>query len=102
RALRPPLRSLFPYTTLFRSLHAGELWLGLVPPRELAFHIGEAVEIAGARRIGHGVALAFERQMEDLIAEMARRGVVVEINLTSKDRKSTRLNSSHQIISYAV
>ena len=67
------------------ALHAGELWLGLVPPPDLAFHIREAIEIAGARRIGHGVALAFERDMEGLIAEMRARPVVVEINLTSND-----------------
>jgi hypothetical protein len=37
------------------SLHAGELVLGLVPPEELGFHIRDAVEVAGARRIGHAV-----------------------------------------------
>jgi adenosine deaminase len=67
------------------ALHAGELWLGLVPPRDLAFHIREAIEIGGARRIGHGVALAFERDMTGLLAEMRVRPVVVEINLTSND-----------------
>ena len=67
------------------ALHAGELWLGLVPPPDLAFHIREAIEIAGARRIGHGVALAFERDMEGLLAEMRARPVVVEVNLTSTD-----------------
>jgi adenosine deaminase len=67
------------------ALHAGELWLGLVPPPDLTFHIREAIEIAGARRIGHGVTLAFERDMEDLLAEMRARPVVVEINLTSND-----------------
>src|SRR5262249_37070092 len=67
------------------ALHAGELWLGLVPPPDLTFHIREAIEIAGARRIGHGVALAFERDMEGLIAEMRARPVVVEVILTSTD-----------------
>ncbi len=67
------------------SLHAGELWLGLVPPEALRFHIREAVEVAGARRIGHGVAIAFEDGAEQLLAEMARRNVLVEINLTSND-----------------
>jgi len=68
------------------SLHAGELWLGLVPPADLAFHIGEAVTVAGARRIGHGVDLAFERDQAALLAEMRRRMVAVEINLTSNDQ----------------
>ena len=68
------------------SLHAGELWLGLVPPADLAFHIGEAVTVAGAQRIGHGVDLAFEHDQAALLAEMRRRMVAVEINLTSNDQ----------------
>jgi len=67
------------------ALHAGELWLGLVPPTDLTFHIREAIEIGGARRIGHGVSLAFEHDMEGLLAEMRAREVAVEINLTSND-----------------
>ena len=65
------------------SLHAGELAPGLVPPEGLRFHIREAVEVAGASRIGHGVDVLFEDRPHELIAEMARRGVLVEINLTS-------------------
>ena len=67
------------------ALHAGELWLGLVPPSDLTFHIRQAVEIAHARRIGHGVTLAFEDDMEGLLAQMRARLVAVEINLTSND-----------------
>src|SRR5262249_59397685 len=43
------------------ALHAGELWLGLVSPPDVTFHIRQAVEIACARRIGPGVRLAFAR-----------------------------------------
>jgi hypothetical protein len=68
------------------SLHAGELWLGLVPPADLTFHIREAVEIAGARRIGHGVDLAFEHDLGRLLKEMRERPVAVEINLSSNDQ----------------
>ncbi|MES2605230.1 MAG: adenosine deaminase [Pseudomonadota bacterium] len=67
------------------SLHAGELSLGLVPPRDLRFHIREAVEIAGASRIGHGIDIAYEDGAPELLARMARDGVAVEINLTSND-----------------
>jgi adenosine deaminase len=67
------------------ALHAGELWLGYVPPPDLTFHIRQAVEIANARRIGHGVALAFEHDMDGLLAEMRARPVAVEINLSSND-----------------
>jgi hypothetical protein len=68
------------------ALHAGELWLGLVPPPDLTFHIREAVEIAGAKRIGHGVDLAFENDLDRLLKEMRERKVAVEINLTSNDQ----------------
>jgi adenosine deaminase len=67
------------------ALHAGELWLGYVPPPDITFHIRQAVGIAHARRIGHGVDLAFEHDMDGLLAEMRARPVVVEINLSSND-----------------
>ena len=67
------------------ALHAGELWLGLVPPDDLTFHITDAVMTAGARRIGHGASIAYETDMRALLAEMRKRSVVVEINLTSND-----------------
>lgn len=67
------------------ALHAGELWIGMVPPEDLAFHIRDAVEVAGARRIGHGVDLAFEYDQDGLLATMRARNVAVEICLTSND-----------------
>ncbi|WP_242123427.1 adenosine deaminase [Sphingobium sp. Sx8-8] len=65
------------------SLHAGELTLGLVPSRDLAFHIRDAVEVAGARRIGHGIDISYETDAPSLLRQMARDRVAVEINLTS-------------------
>ncbi|MCR4339594.1 MAG: hypothetical protein NUW01_06870 [Gemmatimonadaceae bacterium] len=73
------------YQSVRVSLHAGELASGLVPPEGLRFHVREAVEIAGASRIGHGVSVMHEDRPYELLAEMARRGVLVEINLTSND-----------------
>jgi adenosine deaminase len=67
------------------SLHAGELTLGLVPPADLRFHIRHAIEIAHAKRIGHGVDVAYEADAPGLLREMARRRVLVEICLTSND-----------------
>ncbi len=67
------------------ALHAGELTMGLVPPEDLRFHIREAVAVAGADRIGHGVDLMYEDDPYGLMADMAARGVAVEINLTSND-----------------
>ncbi len=65
------------------SLHAGELAFGLVPPADLRFHIREAIDIAGASRIGHGVDVMYETDPAGLLADMAQRKVAVEINQTS-------------------
>jgi adenosine deaminase len=67
------------------SLHAGELTLGLVPREVLDDHITQAVQVAGARRIGHGVDVAYERDAPALLRAMAARHVMVEIALTSND-----------------
>ncbi|MGI9284918.1 MAG: adenosine deaminase family protein [Pseudomonadales bacterium] len=65
------------------ALHAGELAMGLVAPEELRSHISEAVKIAGARRIGHGVDIVHEWDSEELLLLMAEQGIAVEVNLTS-------------------
>jgi adenosine deaminase len=67
------------------ALHAGELWLGLVPPEDLTFHITDAVTTGGARRIGHGTALAFEHDVGGLILALRRQSVAIEISITSSD-----------------
>ena len=65
------------------TLHAGELAPGLVKPEHLRFHIREAVLVAGAERIGHGVDLVHEDDWQQLARTMARRGVAVEVPLSS-------------------
>lgn len=82
------------------ALHAGELWLGLVPPGELTFHITEAVNIAGAKRIGHGVSLAYERDLDRLLKTMSERGVAVEINLTSNEMTLGVRGKDHPLPTY--
>ncbi len=77
------LRAMYPAVPV--TLHAGELAPGLVPPDGLRFHVRQAVEVAGAQRIGHGVSVMYEDKPEALLEEMARRRVMVEINLTSND-----------------
>ncbi len=67
------------------TLHAGELVLGMVPPEDLRFHIRQAIDLGGARRIGHGTSLAHENDPFGLLARMRERGVAVEICLTSSD-----------------
>jgi adenosine deaminase len=77
------LRQFYPHVPV--TLHAGELAPGLVPPDGLRFHIREAMEIAGAQRIGHGVDVMYEVQPYELLKSMADRHVLVEINLTSNE-----------------
>jgi adenosine deaminase len=67
------------------TLHAGELAEGLVPPEGLRFHIREAIEVAGATRIGHGVSVMHEADALGLLAMMAERRILVEIALSSND-----------------
>lgn len=77
------LHSAYPKVKL--SMHAGELWTGLVPPEGLRFHIRESLGRGHADRIGHGVDIMFEDDPFDLLKEMAARKIAVEINLSSND-----------------
>src|SRR2546422_2835524 len=86
---RPPRSTLFPYTTLFRS-HAGP-----VRVREQLQPV--AHEDAVLPREGHHVR---HRREGHEVEEMERQ--VGRDPERRKDRKSTRLNSSHGYISYAV
>ncbi|KAF2334516.1 adenosine deaminase [Flavobacterium nitrogenifigens] len=67
------------------TLHAGELTLGLVQPEELTWHINDAIYVAGANRIGHGVDIAYEANSYDLLKYMSKNNIPVEINLTSNE-----------------
>jgi adenosine deaminase len=73
------------YPQVHISLHAGELAMGLVPPEGVTFHIRESVERGHAERIGHGVDIMNEHDPLNLLREMARKQVLVEICLTSND-----------------
>src|SRR3712207_8043608 len=92
---RPPRSTLCPYTTLFRSQHHG-------PARALGVaHHGEDVlgraDVRPAERLGrHRRAREPEARCE-IAGLRLRQGVAA-----AQDRKSTRLNSSHANISYAV
>lgn len=77
------LHTLYPKVHI--SLHAGELAPGLVPYEGLCCHIRQAVEVAQAERIGHGVDVMYEDRPYDLLGEMAKNHVMVEVNLTSND-----------------
>lgn len=77
------LHSVYPQVHI--TLHAGELAPGLVPPEGLRFHIRQAVELGHAERIGHGVDVMYEDDAQALLKELARKHVMIEINLSSNE-----------------
>src|SRR5256884_1636051 len=86
---RPPRSTLFPYTTLFRSIghQLGELFLGAAPTVLIILLFGFILRPL------------FFRPLLEVMAEREARTVR---RAAVRDRKSTRLNSSHGYISYAV
>src|SRR3712207_7407086 len=93
---RPPRSTLFPYTTLFRSLAErllGVLAVGVVEPAGVGAHFVARVPQQGGRLLGGGDG----ERVDDPAARQ-----VAEVRGQPGDRKSTRLNSSHANISYAV
>jgi adenosine deaminase len=73
------------YPTVPISLHAGELSFGLVPPEQLGLHVRQAIDVAGATRIGHGTDIMYDADPAALLAQMARRRITVEVSLSSSD-----------------
>lgn len=65
------------------TLHAGELWPGLVKPEDLKFHIAEAVGTARTERVGHGVDLVHEDDWQRTARTMAARRIAVEVPFSS-------------------
>ncbi len=92
------LRPLYPRAKV--TLHAGELAPGLVPPDGLMFHIRESVMVARAERIGHGVDIMRETDAFELLKEMARRNVMVEICLSSNDLILGISGARHPLATY--
>src|SRR5256885_9858054 len=82
---RPPRSTLFPYTTLFRSIS-----------HRSACHLvraeGAIFNISPRDRVYQGFSIAFDASVEEVWLAL----------FAGADRKSTRLNSSHLVISYAV
>ena len=73
------------YPNVKVALHAGELVKGMVPPEDLRFHVREAIQVAGASRIGHAIDLPHERDPIGLMRLMRDQDIPVEINLTSNE-----------------
>src|SRR5256885_12054349 len=85
---RPPRSTLFPYTTLFRSLRVGPAGPALF------YYLNEAAPKKGADRLR-------QRSRTDA-RPYVRPTKSGRFDTGYEDRKSTRLNSSHLVISYAV
>src|SRR5258708_26648729 len=83
---RPPRSTLFPYTTLFRSTRNGS------GTRRAALIVGAGITCSF---VGIAMIAEFWTPYDPAVLSIIDR-------LQAPDRKSTRLNSSHQIISYAV
>src|SRR3712207_6947753 len=86
---RPPRSTLFPYTTLFRS--SGNAAEGVLSASSLVFtpanwNVPQTVTVTGVNDAEYDGPV----------------GYTIVTSATSRDRKSTRLNSSHANISYAV
>src|SRR3712207_8055398 len=89
---RPPRSTLFPYTTLFRSRHVGD--------RGVHANLVDADRIKLQQRELDAVPVRLEAIQ--IRVEAADRIALDGFHRAGTDRKSTRLNSSHANISYAV
>src|SRR5260221_5307990 len=87
---RPPRSTLFPYTTLFRSA-----------VQDIRYYLNGILFVAEGKQLSlvatDGHRLAFASSQLDV--EVPKQEVILP---RKTDRKSTRLNSSHTVISYAV
>src|SRR3712207_8453355 len=92
---RPPRSTLFPYTTLFRSFLPAFFRLFLLLRALLRLHF---VLTAYRSRLLYGLVYV-ANEVEGLLGQLV---VSALDDLLERDRKSTRLNSSHANISYAV
>src|SRR5439155_4064982 len=99
---RPPRSTLFPYTTLFRSLRIQPFGEQVVLDGRHTPHgargLGAAEVAVVPVTVGHVVHLGEERREAGALDRLAGR----EAQPPVRDRKSTRLNSSHVASSYAV
>jgi adenosine deaminase len=88
------------YPKVHISLHAGELAPEAVLPKDLRSHIHEAVVLAQAERIGHGVDIAFENKAITLLKTMADKQIAVEIALTSNKKLLNVAGKRHPLRFY--
>src|SRR2546427_5109494 len=96
---RPPRSTLFPYTTLFRSHGIHAVAAGQVTQDR--FGARGRLHLLAAPREGHHTAKVATKRTPDARL-VDRRSTAKKGGQKIPDRKSTRLNSSHSQISYAV
>src|SRR5260221_9822926 len=87
---RPPRSTLFPYTTLFRSHPVSRHAV-------LRFHGADGDGVIVSPFVAHHAHAAHRQQHGEALPDLVIKSVGLHL-----DRKSTRLNSSHTVISYAV
>src|SRR2546430_11146384 len=92
---RPPRSTLFPYTTLFRSA-AADL------SAQLTSSLAERDRLTGQLRDADAIVSADKEKIELQLREIESLRRDLDALKSAQDRKSTRLNSSHSQISYAV
>jgi adenosine deaminase/adenosine deaminase CECR1 len=88
------------YPNVKVAMHAGELAMGDVPPEGLKFHIDQALTVAGADRIGHGIDLAHEANAPAILRKMRMDDIPVEINLTSNSFINGVKGENHPLTLY--
>src|SRR3989454_11779239 len=99
---RPPRSTLFPYTTLFRSACKADLRVRFITKADVKHHVPAAdlLHLTGSDFV------LFPRVLriggENRIRLVLCPDQPVRTRGVAEDRKSTRLNSSHLVISYAV
>src|SRR2546422_11203845 len=124
---RPPRSTLFPYTTLFRTVYGivkqsgGNIWLYSEPGRGTTFKISlprvdQPLELPAptpaSRETPRGTETVLLVEDDEAVRTLARKMLASHgytvlaapsgADALELDRKSTRLNSSHGYISYAV
>src|SRR3712207_8962126 len=103
---RPPRSTLFPYTTLFRSL-------GVVRGEPYVALFGRRMKVGDVPAVEQSKVIVGYLVITDVVEQVDESTVLLSINVSEfdghvvdgaqrLDRKSTRLNSSHANISYAV
>src|SRR3712207_7669870 len=100
---RPPRSTLFPYTTLFRSTGVPPLW-ALLLRSSRAIEEEPLEHLRYIANTGGRIPFANLDELKRLLTGLSGTRIYLMYGLTEafRDRKSTRLNSSHANISYAV